>query len=161
MRIRGSRRRKWIAFSSDRNGNLDVFIIPSSGGSAKQLTFHRRTTRCWAGPLTGAAAVQQQSRRRLQGMLYVVSVEGGMPAKAGTDMGLAASFSPDASASLITPRDRFTGASISRRLSNGCVDRRHLDKEVHAVDGFRRPGFVADVEQRRASISSATVTAMA
>src|SRR5258708_39126305 len=31
---------KWIAFSSDRNGNLDVFIIPSGGGTAKQLTFH-------------------------------------------------------------------------------------------------------------------------
>src|SRR5437588_6799426 len=31
---------KWIAFSSDRNGNLDVFIIPSEGGAAKQLTFH-------------------------------------------------------------------------------------------------------------------------
>src|SRR5438128_479152 len=31
---------KWIAFSSERNGNLDVFIIPSEGGAAKQLTFH-------------------------------------------------------------------------------------------------------------------------
>src|SRR5205807_4572187 len=30
---------KWIAFSSDRNGNLHVFIIPSEGGAAKQLTF--------------------------------------------------------------------------------------------------------------------------
>ena len=28
---------KWIAFSSDRNGNLDVFIIPSEGGAAKLL----------------------------------------------------------------------------------------------------------------------------
>src|ERR1700756_5337738 len=31
---------RWIAFSSDRNGNLDVFIVPSEGGAAKQLTFH-------------------------------------------------------------------------------------------------------------------------
>ena len=31
---------KWIAFSSDRSGNLDVFIMPSEGGTAKQLTFH-------------------------------------------------------------------------------------------------------------------------
>src|SRR6266852_5465860 len=31
---------KWIAFSSDRNGNFDVFIIPAEGGAAKQLTFH-------------------------------------------------------------------------------------------------------------------------
>src|SRR5215831_11840156 len=31
---------KWIAFSSDRNGNFDVFIIPAGGGTAKQLTYH-------------------------------------------------------------------------------------------------------------------------
>src|SRR5437867_10728709 len=31
---------KWIAFSSERNGNLDVFIMPSTGGTPKQLTFH-------------------------------------------------------------------------------------------------------------------------
>ena len=31
---------KWIAFSSDRNGNLDVFIVPSTGGTPTQLTFH-------------------------------------------------------------------------------------------------------------------------
>src|SRR5215467_13479778 len=29
---------KWIAFSSDRNGNMDVFIIPVEGGTVKQLT---------------------------------------------------------------------------------------------------------------------------
>ena len=31
---------KWIAFSSDRNGNLDVFIVPAGGGTAKALTSH-------------------------------------------------------------------------------------------------------------------------
>src|SRR5258708_38618360 len=31
---------KWVAFSSDRNGNLDVFIVPAKGGEAKQLTYH-------------------------------------------------------------------------------------------------------------------------
>src|SRR6266571_1586669 len=31
---------KWIAFSSDRNGNLDVYIVPAQGGQPKQLTFH-------------------------------------------------------------------------------------------------------------------------
>src|SRR5215467_15131115 len=29
---------RWIAFSSDRNGNLDVFIMPAEGGTVKQLT---------------------------------------------------------------------------------------------------------------------------
>src|SRR5687767_15175487 len=31
---------KWIAFSSDRNGNLDVYLIPAGGGQVKQLTHH-------------------------------------------------------------------------------------------------------------------------
>lgn len=31
---------KQIAFASDRNGNLDVFVMPSAGGQANRLTFH-------------------------------------------------------------------------------------------------------------------------
>lgn len=30
----------WIAFSSMREGNFDVFIVPARGGEARQLTFH-------------------------------------------------------------------------------------------------------------------------
>src|SRR2546428_12930747 len=30
---------KWIAVSSDGNGNFAGFIVPSEGGTAKQLTF--------------------------------------------------------------------------------------------------------------------------
>jgi tricorn protease len=29
-----------IAFSSNRDGNYDVFVIPVTGGKPKQLTFH-------------------------------------------------------------------------------------------------------------------------
>ncbi|PWB75110.1 MAG: peptidase S41, partial [Holophagae bacterium] len=31
---------KWIAFSSDRNGNFDVFVMPAEGGPARRLTSH-------------------------------------------------------------------------------------------------------------------------
>src|SRR5436309_672308 len=31
---------KWIAFSSNRYGNYDVFLIPAQGGTAKRLTYH-------------------------------------------------------------------------------------------------------------------------
>src|SRR5215475_382419 len=30
----------WIAFSSNRDGNDDVFVIPVTGGKPRQLTFH-------------------------------------------------------------------------------------------------------------------------
>src|ERR1051326_5168385 len=31
---------KWIAFSSNRYGNYDVFVIPAGGGAPRRLTFH-------------------------------------------------------------------------------------------------------------------------
>src|SRR5947209_4401797 len=31
---------RWIAFSSDREGNLDVHLIPATGGEVKRLTVH-------------------------------------------------------------------------------------------------------------------------
>src|SRR5262249_30702450 len=31
---------KWIAFSSNRYGNTDVFVLPTTGGPAKRLTYH-------------------------------------------------------------------------------------------------------------------------
>src|SRR5262250_252436 len=55
---------KWIAFSSDRNGNLAVFFSSNRGED-------------------------------FMPQLYLVSTEGGMPWRAGTDMGVQASYSPD------------------------------------------------------------------
>jgi tricorn protease len=87
---------KWIAFSSERNGNLDVYVIPSGGGNAKQLTTHSAddTVLGWS---SDSRAVLFSSNRGEDFMpqLYLVSTEGGMPWKAGTDMGVQASYSPD------------------------------------------------------------------
>ena len=87
---------KWIAFSSDRNGNLDVFLIPANGGQAKQLTTHSAddTVLGWSAD---SRAVLFSSNRGDDFMpqLYLVSIDGGMPWKAGTDMGVQASYSPD------------------------------------------------------------------
>src|SRR6266571_5980841 len=87
---------KWIAFSSDRNGNLDVFVIPSTGGPAKQLTFHSAddVVLGWA-PDGHGVLFSSQRGEDFMAQLYVVSVDGGMPWKAGPDMGSSASFSPD------------------------------------------------------------------
>jgi tricorn protease len=87
---------KWIAFSSDRNGNLDVFIIPAGGGTPKQLTSHSAddTVLGWSPDGRGVLFSSQRGED-FMGMLYVVGVDGGMPWKAGPDMGNQASFSPD------------------------------------------------------------------
>ncbi|HYW72097.1 MAG TPA: S41 family peptidase [Pyrinomonadaceae bacterium] len=87
---------KWIAFSSDRNGNLDVYLIPSTGGTPKQLTHHSAddTVLGWTPDGTGVLFSSQRGEDFMP-LLYVVSVNGGMPWRAGPDMGNAASFSPD------------------------------------------------------------------
>src|SRR5215208_1793099 len=87
---------KWIAFSSDRNGNLDVYLIPAGGGQVKQLTNHSSddTVLGWSAD---SRSVMFSSNRGDDFMpqLYLVSTEGGMTWKAGTDMGVQASYSPD------------------------------------------------------------------
>jgi tricorn protease-like protein len=31
---------KWLAFSAQRNGNVDVYLIPAEGGLSRRLTWH-------------------------------------------------------------------------------------------------------------------------
>jgi tricorn protease len=87
---------RWIAFSSDRDGNLDVFVIPSEGGSAKQLTFHSADDSVlgWT-PDSGAVLFSSQRGEDFAAKLYTVSLAGGMERDAGSDMGVYASYSPD------------------------------------------------------------------
>ena len=87
---------RWIAFSSDRNGNLDVFIIPVEGGTVKQLTFHSAddTVLNWT-PDSRAILFSSNRGEDFMAKLYTVSVEGGLPESAGTDMGVQGSYSPD------------------------------------------------------------------
>jgi len=87
---------KWIAFSSDRNGNLDVFLIPAGGGQVKQLTTHSAddTVLGWSADSRSVLFTSNRGEDFMP-QLYLVSTEGGMPWKAGTDMGVQASYSPD------------------------------------------------------------------
>ena len=98
---------KWIAFSSERNGNLDVFIIPSGGWSAKQLTSHSSDDTVLGWPPDSRAVLFSANRGEdFTPQLYLVSTEGGMPRKAGTDMGVQASYSPDGQRLAYNPKSQ-------------------------------------------------------
>jgi len=87
---------KWIAFSSDRNGNFDVFIVSSEGGTAKQLTFHSVDDTVLGWTPDGRAVLFASSRGDdFMPKLYTVSVDGGVERNAGPDMGVNACYSPD------------------------------------------------------------------
>ncbi|HZF41332.1 MAG TPA: biopolymer transporter Tol, partial [Blastocatellia bacterium] len=87
---------KWIAFSSDRNGNLDVYVIPAEGGPAKQLTFHSADdiVQGWT-PDGRAVLFASQRGEDFMGKLYTVNVDDQKERSAGSDMGVYATFSPD------------------------------------------------------------------
>src|SRR6266850_5315721 len=98
---------KWIAFSSDRNGNLDVFIIPSEGGAAKQLTVHSAddTVLGWR-PDSRAVLFSSNRGDDFANQLYLVSIDGGLPVRAGTDMGVQAAYSPDGKRLAYNPKSQ-------------------------------------------------------
>jgi tricorn protease len=85
-----------IAFSSDREGNMDVYLIPTAGGAVTRLTTHSAddTVLDWTPDGKGVLFSSQRGED-FMGKLYVVPVDGGRPRDAGPDMGIAGSFSPD------------------------------------------------------------------
>jgi tricorn protease len=90
---------RWIAFSSNRYGNNDVFVVPASGGTPRRLTFH-----------TGNDDVVGWTRdsqyvlfRAAHGdgafpnvtTLYQIPVGGGQEQPLPVDWGFWGTFSPD------------------------------------------------------------------
>lgn len=87
---------KWIAFSSDRKGNLDVYVVAASGGQPKQLTFHSADDNVLGWTPDGKAVLFSSMRGEdFLAKLYTVDVQSGAERPAGTDFGLAASYAPD------------------------------------------------------------------
>jgi tricorn protease len=87
---------KWIAFSSERNGNLDVFLIAAEGGAAKQLTFHSADdiVQGWA-PDGRCVLFSSQRGEDFMSKLYTVNIDDLKERSAGSDMGVWATYSPD------------------------------------------------------------------
>jgi tricorn protease len=89
---------QWIAFSSDRSGNLDVFIVARTGGTPMALTTHSADDSVlgWT-PDSKAVLFTSNRAEDFAGKLYTVSTEGGMPKNAGPDIGVYGAYSPDGS----------------------------------------------------------------
>jgi tricorn protease len=98
---------KWIAFSSDRNGNLDAFLIPAEGGTARQLTAHSAADVVlgWT-PDSRAVLFSSNRGEDFMPLLYLVSTNAGMPQKVGVDMGVQASYAPDGKRLAYNPKSQ-------------------------------------------------------
>ena len=89
---------QWLAFSSNRYGNYDVFIMAASGGTPRQLTFHTGADTTVGWTPDSQRVLFQAARGRLFGSianLYEISVEGGLEQPLATDWGYWGSYSPD------------------------------------------------------------------
>src|SRR5437588_4403055 len=89
----------WIAFSSNRDGNYDVFVIPATGGKPKQLTFHTADDNVVGWSPDGKRVLFSSTRGKgafpSVSTLFEVSVDGALEQPVDTDWGANASYSPD------------------------------------------------------------------
>jgi tricorn protease len=89
----------WIAFSSNREGNYDVYVVAATGGKPRQLTFHSADDNVVNWSPDGKKILFTSSRGN--GVfpsvltLWEVPVEGGIERPVPTDWGAWASYSPD------------------------------------------------------------------
>ena len=90
---------KWIAFSSNRYGNNDVFVAPAAGGTPRRLTFHTGND----DVVGWTRDSQQVVFRAVHGdgvfpntaTLYQIRIGGGQEQPLPVDWGYWGSFSPD------------------------------------------------------------------
>jgi len=90
---------RWVAFSSNRYGNNDVFVVPATGGLPRRLTFHtgndevvdwtRDSQRIVFRDAHGDGAFPNVNT------LYEISVNGGQEQPLPVDWGYYGTYSPD------------------------------------------------------------------
>jgi tricorn protease len=97
---------KWIAFTGQYGGNLNVYLMPAGGGEARQLTFGRGpdTVEGWTPDgknVLFRSSLKSYSIRFEQ--LYTISTEGGPTHQIPLPMGYQGSYSSDGTHLAYTP----------------------------------------------------------
>src|SRR5215468_9830405 len=89
----------WIAFSSNRAGNDDVYVIAATGGKPKQLTFHSAADTVVGWSTDGKRIVFSSTRGNgafpTVATLWEVPVDGGIEQPLPVDWGASGSYSAD------------------------------------------------------------------
>ncbi len=98
---------KWLAFTGQYDGNVDVFVMPAEGGEPRRLTWHPAADIAVGWTPDGKRILFHSGREAYADFdrLYTVPVEGGpadvLPMWRGQD----AWFSPDAARIAYVPND--------------------------------------------------------
>jgi tricorn protease len=90
---------RWLAFSSNRYGNYDVFVVPASGGTPRRLTFHTGTDDVVGWTRDSQQIIFRSARGDgafpTVAVLYQIAATGGMEKPLPLDWGYWGSYSPD------------------------------------------------------------------
>ncbi|MDR3700880.1 MAG: S41 family peptidase [Candidatus Sulfopaludibacter sp.] len=90
---------QWIAFSSSRDGNYDVYVVAAAGGEPRQLTFNSANDDVVGWSTDGKRIIFSSTRGNgafpTVATLWEVPVDGGIERALNTDWGAYASYSPD------------------------------------------------------------------
>ncbi len=87
-----------LAFSAEYDGNVDVYVMPISGGAPTRLTYHPSVDVVQGFTPDGSAVLFASPRNVFTGrylQLFTVPVGGGFPTQLAIPNGLRASYSPD------------------------------------------------------------------
>ena len=103
---------RWIAFSGEYDGNGDVYVIPSTGGAPKRLTYHGGWDEvvAWTGDSKRVLFRSTRNSSHWTWKIFSVSIEGGFPEDFGLDKGTRISFEPDG--------DRIAFTRLRREVSS-------------------------------------------
>src|SRR2546426_373553 len=98
---------KWIAFSGQYDGNLDVFVMPAEGGEPQRLTWHPGADVAVGWTPDGKRVLFYSGREAYADFsrLYTVPAEGGPAQALPMWRGEAAWFSPDGSRIAYVPNE--------------------------------------------------------
>ena len=101
---------RWVAFTGDYDGNVDVFVIPVEGGQPRRLTYHPGGDRVRGWTADGAVMFRstRDNHTYRSGHLFVVTPEGSFPEALPIPAVERAAMSPDGKFIAYTPmRDAF------------------------------------------------------
>jgi tricorn protease len=123
---------KWIAFSAEYAGNLDVYVIPAEGGEPKRLTWHPGADTVQGWTADGASIVFASSRATAAPSaaprFWTVPVAGGVETPMALPRAYQGRISPD-------------GSRIAYRVNNSWDEERRNYR-----GGQNRPIWIVDLK---------------
>jgi tricorn protease len=96
---------KWVAFSGEYDGNMDVYLIPLEGGAPKRLTYHPGPDYVveWTPDSQNIVFSTPRISYHRFFRFFKVDIEGGFPEPLLLPMAYLGSYSPDGSHMAYTP----------------------------------------------------------